>query len=148
VSLNPDARDDAEGAGVVAAFGDLDVRRVTRGQAEAGRIEVGYEGRRLGEELGHAGFAAHDLMDDRDDVGDLVEADERVDLRKLDAALGAFDDGQGALVALGHAAGDDELLAFLAGSGLAVAHLVDGFEGFVLRGVDKGASVDDDHVGF
>ena len=87
-------------------------------------------------------------MDDRDDVRDLVEADERVDLRQLDAALGTFDDGQGALVALGHATSDDKLLAFLAGGGLAVAHHINGFEGFVLRRVDEGAGVDDDHVGF
>jgi hypothetical protein len=65
---------------------------------------------------------------------------------KLDASLGAFHDRQGALVALGHAAGDDELLALLAGGGLAVAHLVDGFESLVLRGVDEGAGVDDDDV--
>ena len=127
-----DARDDAEGAGVVAAFGDLDVSRMAWRQAEARGVKIGDEGRRLRQELGHAGFAAHDLMDDRNDVRDLVEADEGVDFRQLDATFGTFDDGQGALVALGHATGDDELLAFLASGGLAVAHLIDGFEGFVL----------------
>ena len=142
-----DAGDDAEGAGVVAAFGDLDVGRVTRREAEARGVEVRDVRRGLGQELGHAGFAAHDLMDDGDDVGDLVEADESVDLGELDAAFGALDDGEGALVALRHAAGDDELLALLAGGGLAVAHLVDGLERLVLRGVDEGAGIDDDHVG-
>ena len=67
-----DARDDAEGAGVVAAFGDLDVGRVTRREAEARGVEVRDEGRGLGQELGHAGFAAHDLVDDRHDVRDLI----------------------------------------------------------------------------
>ena len=143
-----DARDDAERAGVITTFGDLDVGRMAWRQAKARGVEVRDEGGRLGEKLGHAGVAAHDLTNDWDDVRDLVEADKRVDLRQFDAALGAFDDGQGSLVALGHAAGDDELLAFLTGGGLTVAHLIDGFEGLVLRGVDEGAGVDDHHVGF
>ena len=86
-------RDDAESAGVVAAFGDLDVGRMARRQTEARGVKVRDEGGRLGEELGHAGFAAHDFMDDRNDVRDLVQADKRVDLRQLDAAFSTFDDG-------------------------------------------------------
>ena len=61
--------------------------------------------------------------------------------------LSAFDDGQGTLITLRHAASNDELLVLLTGGGLAIAHLVDGLEGFVLRGVDERAGINDHHIG-
>ena len=77
----------------------------------------------------------------------MIEADEGVDFRQLHASLGTFDDRQRTLVALGHATGDNQLLTLPSGRRFAIAHLIDGFEGFVLRGIDKGAGIDDDDVG-
>ena len=142
-----DAWNNAESAGVVAAFGDLDVGRMLGGQTETRRIVVGNERRRLRQELRHASLTTHDLMDDRDDIGDLIQADIGVDFRELDVPLSAFDDGQGTLITLRHAASNDELLVLFTGGGLAIAHLVDGLEGLVLGGVDERAGINDHHIG-
>ena len=62
---------------------------------------------------------------------------DRVDLRNLFLELIA--------IALGHAAGDDELAA--GGLLLELRHLEDGVDGFLLGAIDEGAGVHDEHVG-
>jgi hypothetical protein len=82
-----------------------------------------------------------DFLDDGRDLGDLVEADEGVDL---------VVEGSGEILGepLGHAAGDDQLLLLAAlGHAAVLVHLEDVADGFLLGGVDEGAGVDDDHVG-
>ena len=89
-----DLRDDAEGAGVVAALGDFHIRVVIRREAEARRGVVRHilrlerhevarivgRGRAFG--FFHLGevLLAEQVLDDRRDLGDLIKTDEGIDL--------------------------------------------------------------------
>ena len=78
----PHLRDDAEGAGVIAAFGDFDVGEVFGGKAPAGGIEVGdVDGQVVGHEVfgGSSWCASEDTADNGGDFFELVEADEGID---------------------------------------------------------------------
>ena len=140
--LAADFRDDAERAGVVAAFRDLHVGHVTRGESEAGGGVVGDEDRLLCDRIEgvFAEGAVEDLADDGGDLGDLVEADEGVDFGE--------ETGEVFLKALGEAAGDEDLLLLTGGVCLSgVDGVDDGGDGLVLGDVDEGAGVDDEDVG-
>ncbi len=115
-------RDDAEGATVVAAFGNLQVGEMVRGQAHAlRRHQIGIRVVRLGQ----VGVdIAHDL------VGSVRAGDgEHGRVRRLhDVTLGA------------EAAGDDDLA-------ILVERLADGVERFLDGSVDEAAGVDDHQIG-
>ena len=124
--------DDAEGAGAIAALGDLDVGGVRRHRGAARRDVVVEEARRLGD-ADARGRAA----DRVGDGADLVGAEEVVDLGHLV--------GQLARVALREAARDDQALA---AAGLLVArHLEDRVDRLLLGLADEAAGVDDDDLG-
>ena len=135
--------DDAEGAGVVAALGNLDVGEVFWGESPAGSIEIGnVNGEVIGDEVlgGCAGGAGEDATNDGGDLLQLVEADEGVDFLKF---AGEF---RGKT--LGHAAGDDEALIGVATMKSAIAMgLENGGDTFSFGGVDKRAGVDDQDIG-
>lgn len=134
--------DDAEGAGVVAAFGDLDVGHVIWREAEAGGGVVGDVARLGGDGVERAVFgevAFEGLANDGGDVGDLVEADKGIDFGKKA--------GEIFLESLGKATGDDDLLFFAGGVFLAGVHgFDDGADGFVFGDIDEGAGIDDEGV--
>ena len=116
------ARDDAEGAAVVAAFGDLEIGVVARRQPHAfagDEIDerIVRRGRRRAHRLHHA--LERLRAGDRRDVGKSVT--DRV-------GLGA------------HAAGDDD-------APVLVHRRADRGERFLFRAVEKAAGVDDDRVG-
>ncbi len=123
-------RDHAEGAGVIAALGDLQVREVAR-CGENARREVVIEVRR-----GCGGRFVNALADG-DNALDFVGADERVDFRHV-----LFDV---AAIALHEAAGDDQALRLA--DLLVLGHFENGVDGFLLGGVDEAAGVDDEDVG-
>ncbi len=78
----PHLRDDAEGTGVVTAFGDFDVGEVFGGEAPAGGIEVGdVDGKMVRHEVfgGSSWCASEDTADNGGDLFELVEADEGID---------------------------------------------------------------------
>ena len=143
-----DLRDDAEGAWVVAAFGDLDVRKMIRGEAEARRVVVRdvrglaldeIDWRSLG--LALAPLLGIDLLDDRRDLGHLVQTDEGVDF-VMQVAREIFREP------LAHAARHDELLLLAALlQPLVLVHFEDVADRLLLGRVDERAGVDDDHVG-
>src|ERR1043166_10298029 len=78
------------------------------------------------------------LLDDLGDLGDLIDADEGIDLRQ--------EFGQLLAKALGQTAGNDEALAWIAGLAQ-FGGLEDGIDAFLLSGIDKGTGVDDQNVG-
>ena len=80
----PNLRDDAEGARMVAALGDFDVGKMSRGEPEARRVVVRDVGR-AARDQGHRRGGVRALLrkkplDDRRNLCDLVEADKRVHL--------------------------------------------------------------------
>ena len=87
-----------------------------------------------------AAFLGVDFLDDRRDLGDLVEPDERIDF--------VVQRGREILrETLRHAAGDDELLFLAALLHAAVlVHLEDVADRFLLGRIDERAGVDDDDV--
>ncbi len=123
-------RDDAEGTGMIAAFGDFEVGEVVRRREDARRevvIQVGDNG------------SCHVLcvFAHRDDLFDLVGADHGVDFGKLLLDIVA--------VAFNEATGDDKLAR---PPGLLVLrHLDDGVDGFLFGRVDEAAGIDDQNVG-
>ncbi len=122
-------RNRAEGARVVAAFGDLEVGIAARRQhARRGVIEDHVGGRRRRRRAAE--------IDDRLDLEQRVERDEAVDLGNVARQLLAE--------AVHHAAGDQELADPLA---LARRHLEDGVDRLALGLVDEGAGVDDHRLG-
>ncbi len=122
-------RDRAEGAGVVAAFGDLEIGvAARRQQAGRGVVEDQVGGRRRR-------WAAAEL-DDRLDLAQLIERDEAVDLRNLPQQLLA--------VAVDHATRDQELRH---PPTLARCDLEDGVDRLPLGLIDEGAGVDDHGLG-
>ena len=114
--------DDAEGATVVAAFGNFEIRVVPRGQADAlWRHEIDEGVVRLGQMLMHHG---HHF------IGGVGAGDGE------HFGVGVFDD-----VALGaQAPGDNHAAIF-------IERLADGIQGFFHRGVDKAAGVYHHQVG-
>ena len=75
-------RDDAEGAGVITAFGDFYIGKMFWGEAPAGGIEVGdVNGKLVGHEVfgGSSWCASEDTADNGGDFFKLVEADEGID---------------------------------------------------------------------
>lgn len=135
-----DLRDDAEGAGVVAAFGDFDVGEVFWGEAEAGGIVVGDVFGLAGDEVFLLG-GAHEALDDGGDAGDLIEADEGIDI--------GHEVWQFLSEALREAAGDDDFLflAFLAAFFAGIDGVVDRADAFLFCHVDERAGIDDEDVG-
>ena len=123
--------DDAERAGVVAAFADLQVRRVALGGQHPRRDVVVDPGRSLFRR--HRGGLA---LDRAQDVLHLAGAQRRVDLGDLLAQL--------LVVALGQAARDDQ--APRAPRLLLARHLQDGVDRLLLGAIDERAGVHDDHV--
>jgi hypothetical protein len=129
---------------MIAALGDLHVGGVRGREAEAGRVEVGDEaglGRdEIFRRLVFRAFFRQQALDDRRDLGELVEADEGIDLGHGAAQFGGE--------TLGHAAGHDQLLRVVAAmQAPALVGLEDGADAFLLGRVDEGAGVDDHHVG-
>ena len=135
-----DLRDDAEGAGVVAAFGDFDVGEVVWGEAEAGGIVVGDVFGLAGDEVFLLG-GAHEALDNGGDAGDLIEADEGIDV--------GHEVGQFLGKTLRKAAGDDDFLflAFFAAFFTCIDGVVDRSDAFLFRHVDERAGIDDEDVG-
>ncbi len=146
--------DDAEAAGMVAAFGDFREGGMGRSQPETRGIVVwdinrftGYEIEGFPFFVGERGLvwercgrALEDLLDDGGGIGDLIEANECIHLRHFLLELGGK--------ALGHASADDQ---FLAGATFQAAGLMgfeDGLDGFLLGGVDESAGVDYEDIGF
>ena len=132
-SLRPaQLRDDAEGAGVVAPLGDLEVGGVRR---------EGVHPRRRGrvDELGIRDDEPLRLRvgDDPRHVGVGAGAEEVVHLGQLAGELVG--------VALHEAARDDELLAAAGALQLGEPH--DGVDRLHLRALDEAAGVHDDHLG-
>ncbi len=83
--------------------------------------------------------AREDFFDDVARVGDLVEADECIDFGHLACEfLGKT---------LRHAAAHDQLLAGFFAQAALLVRVEDCVDGFLLRGVDERAGVDDEHVG-
>ena len=114
-------------------------------EAEAGRVEIGNEAWLRRDEIFRRGLllrllARQQPFDDGHDLGELVEADEGVDLgQRFRQFLGET---------LRHAAGHDEFLRVMAALQAAVAvRLQDGRDAFLLGRVDERAGVDDHHVG-
>ena len=144
--------DDAEGAGVVAALGDLQVRRVAGHRVGAGQVAAGDEGEVLGDLVSRLHrFAVDDGQAALGLLHGLAKAKARqhvFDLGVVRRAEEGVDLGEFALefadVALGHAARDDQLGA---GLGLQQAHLEDGLDRLLLGLADEAAGVDDDGVG-
>ena len=138
-------RDDAEGALIVAALGNLHVGVVPGRHALARRVRIVDVGRQVhaedrlfveGHRDGGAGGARLPGHEARE-AFDLSSSVDRVDLRNLLLQLIA--------IALGHAAGDDQLAA---GNLLfELGHLQNGVDRFLLGAIDKGAGVHDLHVG-
>ncbi len=90
--LTAELRDDAEGTGVIAAFGDLDIRGVARGGEDAGRqivIQI-----RFGRQ-----FLWRDAFAERGDFVELVGAEHGIHFGQIVLNVGA--------VALHQAAGHD-----------------------------------------
>ncbi len=117
-----DRRDDAEGAAMVAALGDLHIAVVARGQLEPGfrhQVDEGVGDRRRG------------FVDRGDHLFILLRTGDREHLREA----GADDVGF-----LAHAAGDDDPAVL--GDGLA-----DRLEAFLLGGIEEAAGVDQHDVG-
>ena len=114
-------RDDAEGAAVVAALGDLHIAVMARRQLQA----------RLGHEVDERrGDRRRGLVDRGDDLLILLRAGDREHLREALADHVGF---------LAHAAGDDD--AAVLGDGFA-----DRLEALVLGAVEEAAGVDQHHV--
>jgi hypothetical protein len=154
-------RDDAEGALVVAPFGDLDVGVVPRRRQKPRRlrvVDVGWQVPGFGtRDSGLDRFAVRTQKRNRPSPGPRVPSPQprapgpdcihdlrhftgpqhRVNLRNLRHQL--------ATVTLSHATGDDEPLA-LAGL-LQLGHLEDGVNRFLLGLVDERAGIDDEDVG-
>jgi hypothetical protein len=124
-------RNDAEGAGMVAALGDFDIGKMFR-RSQNARSEVVIKIqaiRRGGRSLG--------AFDQIGDALQLVDADDGVHLRQLLPDV--------AVEALHQAAGDDQLLR--AAHLFVLGHLEDGIDRFFLGGIDKTARVYDQDVG-
>jgi len=132
--------DDAEGAGVIAAFSDLDVGEVFWGEAEPRGVVIGDVFGLAGDEV-FLHLGSHEALNDGGDGGDLVEADEGVDV--------GHEAGKFLGEALGEATGDDDFLFFALGSALLarIDGVVNGANGFLLGHVDEGTGVDDENVG-
>ena len=148
-------RDDAEGALVVAALGDLDVGVMPRRREQTRRVRVVDVGRarlrrgRRGLGIGDWGLVgAHEVQrprfrparsarDRADNLRHLAGAEHGVDLRDLLLQLIA--------IALRHAAGDDEPPA--GAVFLVLGHFENRVDRLLLRRIDECARVDDDHVG-
>ena len=76
------ARDDAEGARVVAAFGDLDVGHVLRREAEARCVVVRDVLRLAGDEVFLLVLlGSHELLNNRGHLGDLIQTYEGIHFR-------------------------------------------------------------------
>jgi hypothetical protein len=135
-----DLRDDAEGAGMVAAFRNFDVSEVFGGEAEARGVVVGDVFGLPSDEV-FLSLRSHEALDDGGNGGDLVEADEGVDV--------GHEAGKVLSEALGKATGDDDFLFFALGSAFlaGVDGIVDGANGLLLGHVNEGAGVDDEDVG-
>src|SRR5450830_517682 len=116
-------RDDAEAATVVAAFGNLQVRVVARGQLDALR-------RHQVDQRVVVLARRHHLMHGVDHLLVLLRAGHGQHARVYLADIAFFDT---------HAAGDDDLAVFLDG-------LADHFQGLCLGRVDEAAGVDHHHV--
>ena len=134
-NLSAQLRNDAERAGMIAAFGDLDVRGMLR-RRENARREIVIQIRRQAAAL--AAPARNSPSDGRQNSFDFACSDDRVHFRNLLANLVA--------VALDQASGDDQF--FRAAEFLVLGHLQDRVDRFFLRGRDEAAGVDDQDVGF
>ncbi len=141
---------------MVAAFGNLHVGRVRRGEAEARRVIVGNVNRLAGDKVqrlpgvvDQPGIrrrhdrrrvaAREDAPNDVASLRHLVQPHERIDFRQLLDQLAGKP--------LRHAAADDEPLARPALHSTLLMRLEDRFDGFLLRGVNERAGVHDQHVG-
>ena len=135
--LAAEARDGAEGAGLVAPFGDLDVgapRRADDAAARVGRGEQRARGAARGVERVDRREARREHARRR---GDLVEAEQRVDLGDPLGQLGA--------AALHEAAGGDDAPPRRAT--LPLLGRQERLDRLHAGGVDEGAGVDDEEVG-
>lgn len=139
------ARDDAEGAGVVAAFGNFYVGEVRGGEPEARHVPVGEEaGVAFDKVEGFVGRLRGILEEGEENVagvGDMVEAEEGVHLvaqfaRKLRRE------------ALGEAAGDNQLLPGAFAHAPFLMGFQNCFDRFFLCCVDEAAGIDDQNVRF
>ena len=135
-----DFRDDAEGAGVVAAFSDLHIGHVFGSEAEARCIVVRYPLGLPGDEIFlFSAFFREEALDDGCHLGDLIQADKCIDLGHEMGQLGGE--------ALGHAACHDNLLLPPRHQFTTCIHrLMDGSDGLFFGHVDEGAGIDDEHV--
>ena len=140
--LAPDFRDDTEGAGMITAFGNLEVSHMLWSEPKAGCGVVRDIARLGGDGVEGAlfGITFEGFAHDTGDVGDLVETDEGVDFGKKS--------GKVLLEPLREATCDDDFLlltrrVFLTG----VDSLDDGADGFVLGDINKGTGVDDQGIG-
>ncbi len=127
---------DAESAGVVAAFGDLHERGVGGGGLQARRIGVVDPLRTPDRSVDHGGPA----LDRGDDLRNLPGSKGGVDFRDLPAQVG--------VVPLGQASGHDEpALDSVRGRGLEAGHFQNRVDRLLLGPVDERAGIHHDHVG-
>ena len=88
---------------MIAAFGNLDVGHVLRREAEARRVVIRDVLRLARDEVFLLMLlGTHELLDDRGDLGDLIQSNEGIHLR--------HEAGQFLGEPLGEAAGDDDFL--------------------------------------
>jgi hypothetical protein len=130
--LSAQLRNDAEGAGVIAAFRDFDVRGVLRSGEDA-RCQIVIEKRRR-----RHGHDAHIPVNGFNDALDFAGADDRVDFGNLLENLVA--------IAFDQASSNDQF--FGRAEFFVFGHFQNGVDGFFLRGFDEAAGVDDQDVGF
>src|SRR5580692_2542396 len=123
-------RNDAEGTGMIAAFGDLDVRGVARGGNNARRQVVIEKRRRCGRQ--HPQIA----MDSFKDALDFAGSYDGIDLRNLleNLVAKAFDE----------TSGDDEFAR--RAKFLVLGHFQNGVHGLFLRRLNEAARVDDKNL--
>jgi hypothetical protein len=133
-------RNNAEGALVIAAFGNLQIRIVSRSREKSWRIRVVDIGRQLlrsNRDAIRSQQRDRSRADDAEDVLDFASADDGIDLRNFCAQFVA--------IAFTHAAGDDQFPA--APVLLVLRHLENGVDRLLPGFIDERAGVDDEHVG-
>lgn len=121
---------------MIAALGDFDVGEVFGGEAESWGIVIGDVFGLASDEV-FLFLATHEAQDNGSNGGDLVEADEGVDVgHEAWEFLGET---------LGEATGDDNFLLFAFGAMIlaGINGIVDGANGFLFGHVNEGAGVDD-----
>ncbi len=136
-------RDDAETAGVIATFGDLDVSVVRRRQPKTRRVPLRHVARLRRDQIQGRGpplpATPQEAFDHLAGLRHLVQAEESVDLRQFRGKLFGKP--------LGHAAAHDQFLPRVLRQTPPLVRFQDGFDRFLFRRVDERARVDDEDVG-